>query len=98
YTAQDSHGAISNTATVSVLVAGANDAPVAVADVAAGGENQSLLLDVLANDTDVDHGHSFILQSATAAPGQGSVSISGNQLAFNPGTDFDYLAAGQTTT
>ena len=98
YTAQDSHGAISNTATVSVLVAGANDAPVAVADVAAGGENQSLLLDVLANDTDVDHGHSFILQSASTAPGQGTVAISGNQLAFNPGTDFDYLADGQTAT
>ena len=97
YTITDQFGATSS-ATISVLVTGTNDGPVAVADTASGTENQVLLVDVLANDTDVDDGHSFTLVSASAPPGQGSASVVANKVQFNPGTSFDHLAQGATAT
>ena len=97
YTIQDEHGATSNS-TVTITVTGTNDAPVAHADTAAGSENQTLLLDVLANDTDADDGHVLTLTGASAPSGHGSASVAGNQVQFDPGTDFDHLAQGVTET
>ncbi|MBV9932610.1 MAG: tandem-95 repeat protein [Alphaproteobacteria bacterium] len=97
YTIKDEHGATSSS-TVTVTVTGTNDAPVAHADTAAGNENQVLSIAVLANDTDVDDGHVLSLVSASAPAGQGSASLSGNNVVFNPGTDFDHLAQGATAT
>ena len=88
----------SATYTIIVTVHGTNDAPVAVADSVAITENQAVTVDVLANDTDVDDGHSFTLVTATAPAGKGTASVVGNQLQFNPGTDFDHLAQGATET
>jgi len=84
----------SNVQTLTITVTGSNDGPVAVADTAAGTENQLLSIDVLANDTDVDDGHLFTLVSASAPAGKGSVSVVGGQLQFDPGSDFDHLAEG----
>ena len=96
-TGDDGHGG-TDTQNVTVTVTGTNDGPVAVADTAAGTENQVLTVDVLANDTDVDDGHAFTLLSASAPSGQGTASVVGNQLRFDPGADFDHLAAGATAT
>ena len=79
-----------------VTITGTNDGPVAVADVAAGTENQTLTINVLANDTDVDDGHVFTLNAAGAPAGKGTASVVANQLQFNPGSDFDHLAQGAT--
>ncbi len=95
YTMQDEHGA-SSSSTVAVTITGTNDGPVAVADSASGTENQALTIDVLANDTDLDDGHAFTLTAVAAPAGKGVASIVANQLVFNPGTDFDRLAAGAT--
>ena len=95
YTMQDEFGAQSSS-TVDVTITGTNDAPVAVADVAAGTENQTLDIDVLANDTDVDDGHVFTLVSAGAPTNKGAASVVANQVHFVPGTDFDHLAQGAT--
>ena len=95
YTMRDEHGATS-TSTVTVTVTGTNDAPVAVADTATTSENVPVSIDVLANDTDVDDGHSFSLVTVGAPAGQGSASIVANQLVFNPGSDFDHLAVGES--
>lgn len=97
YTIQDEHGAQSSS-TLTVTVTGTNDAPVANPDTATTDENTAITVNVLANDTDVDDGHVLSLVSATGTPGQGSVSIVGNQVHFDPGTDFDHLAAGATAT
>ena len=97
YTVQDEFGSTSSS-TVTVAVFGSNDRPVAVLDTASTDENQSLTVDVLANDTDVDDSYVFTLTSVSVASGQGSVSISGNKLVFNPGTDFDHLAQGASQT
>ncbi|MGE0273181.1 MAG: choice-of-anchor C family protein [Alphaproteobacteria bacterium] len=97
YTMADEHGATSS-ATYAITVVGTNDGPVAVADTAAGTENESLLIDVLANDTDVDEGHSFTLVSVDGVTGGGAAAIQDNQLAFNPGSTFDHLAVGDTAS
>src|SRR5207253_1297279 len=93
YNMTDEHGAPASS-TVVVTITGTNDAPLAVADAAAGTENQTLTIDVLANDTDVDDGHLFTLNSASAPANKGTASVVGNQLQFNPGSDFDHLAQG----
>ena len=95
YTMKDEQGATS-TSSVVVTVTGTNDAPVAVADIASGTENQTLNIDVLANDTDADDDHVFTLVSGTAPTSKGSVAVANNQLVFTPGADFDHLKAGAT--
>jgi VCBS repeat-containing protein len=93
----DNHGGFIDQV-VSVKIIGTNDGPQAVADMGQTTENQSVTIDVLANDTDLDDGHVLTLTAVSVDPGQGSVSIVGNQLRFDPGTDFDYLPAGTPTT
>src|SRR6185503_10600060 len=93
YTNSDNHSGTS-TANLTIAITGTNDGPVAVADVAAGTENQTLDINVLANDTDVDDGHVFTLVSAQAPANQGVASVVANQVHFVPGTDFDHLAQG----
>ena len=102
----DKGGTAEQVATVTVM--GTNDIPVASADVGSALENQVLMLDVLINDTDADAGDHYgtlNLDSATIvdtdgnpATGTGSVTITNRQIRFEPGTDFDYLASGETAT
>lgn len=54
YTATDAHGVVSAPSTVTVRVAGTNDAPVATLDTATSAEETSVTINVLANDSDVD--------------------------------------------
>ena len=93
YTISDAAGGTSSS-TVTLTVTGTNDGPVAVADIAATGENSSVTIDVLANDTDVDAGDTKALVSATVP--KGSVAIVDGKLSFNPGTSFDALGVGAT--
>jgi VCBS repeat-containing protein len=94
YTVSD--GSLSDTGTLTVSIAGRNDAPVANPDVASTGENSSVSINVTANDTDVDNGAVLTVIAASAPVGQGSASVVANQVVFNPGTDFDYLDTGET--
>ena len=84
YTMQDEHGATSML-TVTVTVTGTNDGPVAVADTASGTENQTLTVDVLANDTDVDDGHVFTLNSVSGPPGRALRALSATRCSSLPG-------------
>ena len=59
-------------------------------------ENDTAIIDVLANDTDVDHGATFTLDSL-ADDASAVFSIVDNKLVFTPGTEFDYLAVGEST-
>jgi VCBS repeat-containing protein len=95
YSMQDEHGATSSS-TISVTVTGTNDGPVANADVASTGENGTVTVNVLANDTDVDDGAVLTVTAASAPVGKGSASVVGNQVQFNPGTAFDHLAVGES--
>jgi VCBS repeat-containing protein len=95
YTMKDEFGATSSS-TITVTVTGTNDGPVANADVASTGENSSVTVNVLANDTDADDGAVLTVTAASAPMGQGSASVVANQVVFDPGTDFDYLDTGET--
>ena len=95
YTVTDADGD-TVTQTVTVTITGTNDAPIAVVDISATAENQSLTIDVLANDKDVDAGSVLTVTAAAAPSGKGAVSIVDNKVRFDPGADFDHLAAGAT--
>ena len=94
YTVTD--GSLSDTGTLTITVTGINDAPVANDDVSSTTENSAILVDVTTNDTDVDNGADLTLTGASAPAGQGSASVVSGQVQFDPGTDFDDLAAGAT--
>src|SRR5215208_6491149 len=95
YTVTDENGATSSS-TLTITITGSNDAPVAAADVASITENQTISVNVLANDTDVDTGATLTVTSASAPAGKGSASVLAGQVQFNPGGDFDHLAVGVT--
>ena len=82
FTYAASDGTSSATTTVTLSVAAVNDAPVASTDVASTAHATSILLDVLANDTDVD-GDPLVIASVSV-PSAGSATIVGNQIQFTP--------------
>ena len=98
YTVSDRAGA-TGTGTVTLTVTGVNDAPTAAADAATTDENGVLTHAVLANDSDPDAGDSLSLTDAAivggGSGGRGAVSIVGNAIRFDPGSDFDHLGAGE---
>ena len=75
YTVNDVEGATSNTATVSITVTAANDAPVATADSATTNEDTNVVVNVLANDSDLDSSLNAASVAIVGAPNQGSASI-----------------------
>lgn len=97
-------------ATVTIDVTPANDAPVAVDDAAATTENGStsgnVILDAPGRDSDIDGDVLTVVGVGAATGGVGSPVAGGNggmfviqpdgSFRFDPGTDFDNLAAGQT--
>lgn len=95
YTMTDEHGAVS-ISTITITVTGTNDGPAAVADVAATAENASVVIDALANDSDVDDGATMSLVSVDVA--KGSARIEDGKIVFDPGSAFDHLAVGTTET
>ncbi|MEZ6115796.1 MAG: Ig-like domain-containing protein [Pirellulaceae bacterium] len=109
YTVSDGDGG-SSTGSVTVTIHGQNDAPVAYPDGSSTNENDAVTIDVLANDSDVDAGDNpsnFTLDSASivstaelsgSPTAAGSASIVNNQLVFDPGSDYDELAVGETAT
>ncbi|MBP9722944.1 MAG: VCBS domain-containing protein, partial [Gammaproteobacteria bacterium] len=99
-TATDEHSA-SATQDVTVTITGTNDGPVAVADTATTDENTSVIIDVLANDTDADLNDTHTLDAVFITSGNttnSTVTISNNKVIFDPHNDFKYLATGQTAT
>ncbi len=96
YTIDDGNGN-SDMATVTVVVNPVNDPPVAADDEATTDEDTSVLIDVLANDTDVD-GDTLTIESVTA-PANGTAAIEDGKVRYTPdpdwsGTDtFDYTVS-----
>ena len=111
YQIQDEHG-LTDTATLTVTVTGINkqvvdgNEPSEKPNDGDMTENGSFSTDLLKNASDADGGVPFIsavaggtLGEAVAANGGGSFTITANGVAsFAPGSDFDYLDEGDTTT
>ncbi len=101
YTASDGT-AVSNVATVTIVVAAVNDAPVAVNDTASTTGGAAVSGSVLGNDTDVDTG-TTLTATLGASPANGSVTLTANgAFTYTPnanfsGTDsFTYTASDGT--
>src|SRR6185436_10870616 len=77
-------------------IAGLNDAPTANPDAVTADENEIILVDVLANDTDPDNGALLTVIAASAPVGRGVASVVDNQVQFDPGSDFESLAVGES--
>ncbi|MGY8836782.1 MAG: Ig-like domain-containing protein [Enterobacterales bacterium] len=89
YTVSDSSGGTSTT-TLTITITSVNDAPVTNADLATMAEDAApILINVLANDSDVD-GDSLTISAASADIG--SVSVVGNQIQYAPAADSNGLA------
>jgi len=86
YTVDDGNGG-TDTATVTVDVLAVNDAPVASNDTANTREDDSVFIDVLSNDTDVD-GDTLTVISATAENGTVTIKDDG-VLAYMANQDFN---------
>lgn len=97
YVAKDAHGGVSAVMTVTLNVAAVNDLPVGVAESATVAEDATLLINVLANDSDVDgDALAIVLGGAKSALGA-SVSIVDGKVSYTADADaFDLLGAGQS--
>ena len=87
YTATDNNGAVSEPSTVEISVIGSNDSPVLVSDTATVSEDGVIVIDVLANDSDVD-GDILSVSSVTVPSAQGTVTIEDNKIRFEPAEGF----------
>lgn len=85
YTLTDSAGG-SDTATATFTVNNVQDAPVAQADSANTTEDTQVVVNVLANDSDVD-GDTLSITAANSS--NGAVSFAGSNITFTPAQDFN---------
>ncbi len=76
----------SETATISLKIAPVNDAPTANSDSAATKENTFVIINVVANDTDID-GDTMVLSDVSNAV-NGNVEIVGGGVKFTPNQNF----------
>ena len=97
YTMVDGQGQ-SSAATVTVTVTGANDAPTANTDTGSTNANNSVAIDVLANDTDPDSGDTKSVQSVDNTGTLGAVTNNGTDVTYDPNGAFEHLAGGEQAT
>jgi VCBS repeat-containing protein len=95
YVAVDSQGALSNAATVTVTLVGNNDAPVATDDSVTTDEDVAILIDVLANDTDVE-GDTLNVSGFTQGA-NGTVALVGGVLSYTSTANFHGIDSFQYT-
>ncbi|HYW70286.1 MAG TPA: cadherin-like domain-containing protein, partial [Pyrinomonadaceae bacterium] len=86
YTVSDGHGGTA-TASVNVTINPVNDNPVAIPDSATTNEDNSVTVDVVANDTDVD-GDTLSLTSVGSAA-HGSVAIVSGKAVYSPAANYN---------
>lgn len=100
YMASDENGFSSTEyATVTMVINGLNDAPTLQSGTISAVEDGpavSLDLALLADDPDSDDDGTSLSYAVTDQPFEGSVSISDSTLTFDPGSDFQDLATGET--
>jgi Ca2+-binding RTX toxin-like protein len=97
YSVKDSEGLESNTATVGITVDSVNDAPITVDDLATVSEDESVIINLIANDSDVEDGEinpaTIVLGSAENGTvvnnGDGTVTYTGNEN-FHGNDSFTY--------
>ena len=95
YTVADQHGA-ADTGVVTVAVVGKNDAPVANDDHATTDEKSPIILDIFANDFDVDLNDIVVVTNIDASSLQGQLFITPEDtLGYDPNGQFLHLGVGE---
>ena len=91
YTVEDNDGLASTTATVTVTVNAQNDAPIAAADMSSTPEDNSVNIDVAANDSDIDVGDSVDSSSIVivTTPSSGLATVTAGQINYTPDANFN---------
>ncbi|MEW5959568.1 MAG: Ig-like domain-containing protein, partial [Chloroflexota bacterium] len=91
YTVKDSGGLTSNAAVVTIAVNAVPDAPVANDDQATTGEGVPVVIDVLANDTDVDSAIDPATVSIVSQPAHGTASVDAGtgEVTYTPNANFN---------
>jgi len=87
YTISDGNGS-TDTAIVAITITAVNDAPVAMDDSATSLEDISIIIDVLANDIDVD-GSSLSIASVTDPPNGTAVVNPNSTVTYTPESNFN---------
>lgn len=89
FTYDVSDGLASDTGTVTITVTGVNDAPVAADDMAMTDEDVAVMIDVLANDVDVDGALDPASVSVTVMPAIGGTAVnpSNGIITYTPNLD-----------
>jgi hypothetical protein len=88
YQVSDNQGALSNVATVNITVNALNDIPVLVNDIISTPEDTAVLIDVLANDSDIDTGDSISNLVIVTEPSKGTLSIIDAKVNYQPDSDY----------
>lgn len=90
YTVRDSQGAMSNVATVIVNVLGSNELPVAANDAATVNEDDSVNINVLANDSDIDGELDMTSVMIMTAPQHGTAEVDAltGSVLYTPNANF----------
>ncbi|MEO0415555.1 MAG: Ig-like domain-containing protein, partial [Verrucomicrobiota bacterium] len=97
YTIVDENGNES-TAQASVTVEGSDQIGDTQPDFDEVFEGDTVCIDVLANDSDPDTSDSLSVGSLVSQPVSGLATTDGDKVFFDPGTDFEFLAVGETAT
>ena len=113
FTVQVTDGIATQTLAALFNITGANDSPIAIADSGSTTQNSLLtvgaLSGVLSNDTDPDRGDTHSVSAVNGTSGNVGTGVTGTNggtfmvaadgsYTFNPGTAFDFLAAGEIVT
>jgi VCBS repeat-containing protein len=90
YTVRDNTGLISNEATVTITISPVNDAPVAQNDSAAKNEDTAVLINILANDTDMDGTVDATTVTITGQPTHGTLQVNAltGAVLYTPAANF----------
>ena len=98
YTATDSQGVVSNSATATITVTGLNDAPVAASVAAAAAEDGPAVIGLfLADDVDGNDVPGNLIYTILSQPAEGTVASNDDgSFTFTPGTAFQDLAEGES--
>ena len=97
FTVQDGNGG-ETTETVTVNVTGANNAPTTGLDTGNVVENASVIIDVTANDTDIDGDTLTVVSATSGSKGNVTVNTNGTVTYTTDPTKVDTLAEGEATT
>ncbi|MDF1814182.1 MAG: Ig-like domain-containing protein [Verrucomicrobiales bacterium] len=89
---------VTDTATVTLVINGSDEALITTPDTATTSEDGSVTVAVLSNDSDPDTRDNPLTITGVTQPGSGTVTFTGTDATFDPGTDFDSLDAGETAT